>query len=47
MRNIIIPKSKGEKRPRGIPNISKDRAVKYLIKYAVEPVYESYGSKGS
>jgi group II intron reverse transcriptase/maturase len=46
LRRVFIPKPNGKQRPLGIPNI-KDRAMQCLIKYALEPVYESYASDGS
>ena len=46
LRRIYIPKPNGEKRPLGIPTIN-DRAMQCLVKYALEPVYESIASKGS
>jgi RNA-directed DNA polymerase len=46
LRRIYIPKSNGDQRPLGIPTI-QDRAMQCLIKYALEPVYEAYASRGS
>ena len=46
LRRVYIPKPNGKQRPLGIPNL-KDRAMQCLIKYALEPVYESYASDGS
>lgn len=46
LRRIYIPKPDGDKRPLGIPTI-KDRAMQCLVKYALEPVYESIASRGS
>jgi RNA-directed DNA polymerase len=40
LRRIFIPKSNGNKIPLGIATI-RDRAMQCLIKYALEPVYES------
>ena len=46
LRRVFVPKSNGKQRPLGIPTIS-DRAMQCLVKYALEPVYESYASDGS
>ena len=46
LRRIYIPKPNGKQRPIGIPTI-RDRAMQCLVKYALEPVYESYASDGS
>ena len=46
LKRVYIPKPNGEKRPLGIPTI-RDRAMQCLVKYALEPVYESKASKGS
>lgn len=46
LRRVFIPKPNGKQRPIGIPTI-KDRAMQCLVKYALEPVYESQASDGS
>jgi len=43
---VYISKSNDKKRLLGIPTI-KDRAMQCLVKYALEPVYESFASYGS
>lgn len=45
LKRVFIPKDNGSKRPLGIPTI-RDRAMQCLIKYALEPVYESTVSDG-
>lgn len=46
LKQVYIPKTKGKVRPLGIPTLN-DRAMQCHIKHALEPVYESYASKGS
>jgi group II intron reverse transcriptase/maturase len=46
LRRVFIPKPNGKKRPLSIPTIN-DRAMQCLVKYALEPIYESYASDGS
>nr|YP_008965684.1 putative reverse transcriptase [Porphyridium purpureum]BAO23660.1 putative reverse transcriptase [Porphyridium purpureum] len=46
LRDLIIVKVNGNKELLSVPNM-KDRAIECLIKYALEPLYESYASSGS
>ena len=46
LRKVLIPNPNGKQRPLGIPTLP-DRAMQCLVKYALEPVYESYASNGS
>ena len=46
LRRVFIPKPNRKQRPLGIPTL-RDRAMQCLVKYALEPVYESYASEGS
>lgn len=46
LRRVFIPKPDGDYRPLGIPTI-RDRAMQCLLKYALEPHYESYASRGT
>ena len=46
LRRVFISKFNGKQRPLGIPTIS-DRAMQCLVKYALEPLYESYASDRS
>jgi len=46
LRRVFIPKPNGKQRPIGIPTI-RDRAMQCLVKYALEPVYESQLPDGS
>lgn len=43
-RDIFIPKSNGYERTIEIP-IIEHRAVEWLIKYVLEPMYETYANK--
>lgn len=45
LKRKYIPKANGTKRPLGIPTI-RDRAMQCLLKYALEPVFESMASNG-
>lgn len=46
LRRIFVPKANGKQRPVGIPTI-RDRAMQCLVKYALDPIYESHASDGS
>jgi group II intron reverse transcriptase/maturase len=46
LRRIYVTKANGKQRPLGIPT-TRDRAMQCLVKYALEPVYESYAFDGS
>lgn len=46
LRRVFIPKPNGKQRPIGIPTL-RDQAMQCLVKFALEPVYESYASDGS